>query len=127
MFLTLGSLIGTVIYFINNDSLLVYSLNLALTIYMIMLLVDYDNKLRLLKNIKEELQIKSLLFTVSISLISLFMGSIFEYLLLPNLIINPNSIPDFLIANFYKSVISLFAIVFYTCGVSFILGIRIFQ
>ena len=41
---------------------------------------SYDNKLRLLKNIKEDLKIKSLLFTIFSILISLHMGVVFDYL-----------------------------------------------
>src|SRR5699024_3446612 len=122
MFLILGSFVGSLIHFISNNSVLTYSLSLGLTITMIFLMGSYDNKLRLLKNIKEDLKIKSLLFTIFSILISLHMGVVFDYLFLQNLKTDWNDLVNIIISNAYKLIISMVAIIFYTLGTSLALG-----
>ncbi len=114
MFLILGSFVGSLIHFISNNSVLTYSLSLGLTITMIFLMGSYDNKLRLLKNIKEDLKIKSLLFTIFSILISLLMGVVFDYLFLQNLKTDWNDLVNI--------IISMVVIIFYTLGTSLALG-----
>lgn len=75
---------------------------------------SYDNKLRLLKNIKEDLKIKSLLFTIFSILISLLMGVVFDYLFLQNLKTDWNDLVNI--------IISMVVIIFYTLGTSLALG-----
>lgn len=105
MFLILGSFVGSLIHFISNNSVLTYSLSLGLTITMIFLMGSYDNKLRLLKNIKEDLKIKSLLFTIFSILISLLMGVVFDYLFLQNLKTDWDDLVNIIISNAYKLII----------------------
>ena len=114
MFLILGSFVGSLIHFISNNSVLTYALSLGLTITMIFLMGSYDNKLRLLKNIKEDLKIKSLLFTIFSILISLLMGVVFDYLFLQNLKTDWNDLVNI--------IISMVVIIFYTLGTSLALG-----
>ncbi|WP_150879568.1 hypothetical protein [Staphylococcus aureus] len=59
-----GSLIGASLHFIENINLISYSLTLALTIFMILLMHDYDNKLRLLRDISSTLKPKNIVHTI---------------------------------------------------------------
>ncbi|HHP3964544.1 hypothetical protein [Staphylococcus saprophyticus] len=116
-----GSIIGASLHFIENVNLISYSLTLALTIFMILLMHDYDNKLRLLRDISSTLKPKNIVYSIIEIILTFGSALFFTQCVSTNL--KFDSTNNFIKwgSNFFNAIIQFGATVGYTLAVTLIL------